>query len=507
MTIRDQIAQRHLLPAAGLEPTIKSPAQYVRIIVSEHWAASTSGQLITSCLVNLLCRQAKLVRHIEIVVPQARNLVRLPSGDSAKPFPDCLRDLAEWAVGGTVTVSTIQTTATADHTLFVGGQPCAQALNQEHALTLVADGWRAWVGDPSRAPRSISPTSTVPLGPFLAAALAAGEIFKRSRGILRGKFLSGDGYSLWTGASSPDWYTLEDGPTTTGIYLPPTHLVGTGAVGNALAYIIASLGLTDGYVVAIDDDRYDETNLNRCPLAGWLDVGDCKVNPIARTLRAANVGVFHFAGDIKSYVADGRTGLSTNVARQVDDLTFEVVASCVDKGISRHDIQGLRPRLLCGGSTLDLQAKSNLYTGRRGSACLACFNPAEQHGEKIRALESQLRKAPADERGRFLREHGFDVPAVEGYLSGARCGNLGEAALKDFATRPAPEFSTGFVSLGAGLLLAAALLRNTAFLSAAPRRPDMASLNFLNGGFGDSNLGADDACELRCQERLAAFTA
>ncbi len=82
-------------------------------------------------------------------------------------------------------------------------------------------------------------------------------------------------------------------------------------------------------------------------------------------------------------------------------------------------------------------------------------------------------------------------------------GGLGEAALREFATRPTAEFSVGFVSLGAGILLAAALLRSALFSSTAPLRGDMTTLNFLNGGFADAWLAADDGCERKCQLRFA----
>jgi hypothetical protein len=337
----------------------------------------------------------------------------------------------------------------------------------------------------------------------LAAALAAGEIFKRSRGIRRGRFLSGDGYSLWSGESSQKWIDLADGPEVTGAVLPPAHIVGAGAVGNALAYIIANLGLVEGYLVVIDDDNYDDTNLNRCLLAGWLDIAKPKVYAIERALKAARITAFPFPGTIKSYVTDMRVGLRADIAHQVNDLLFPVVASCVDKGAARQDVQGLHPHLLLGGSTLNLQAKSNLYIGRLGAACLACFNPVEKDGEKIRALENQLRKMPTRERGEFLIAHGLDAGSIEEYLSGAQCGGLGEAALRDYVMRPPAEFSAGFVSLGAGLLLASTLLRNTIFSADSPVRGDMTTLNFLNGGLGNSWLGADDNCQLNCQAMRA----
>ena len=247
MIVGDGIAHRHLLPVDGLDAMLHSEQQYIRIIVSERWASSNAGQLLTSCLINLLCRQVKLVRCIEIISPQTCALIRLPNGDAAKDFPACLPTLAEWAVNGAVTVSTTETETTADHTIFVGDVPTEPNLSQGDSLLLIGDGWRAWVGDPFRAPRSVSPTNSNPLGPFLAAALAAGEIFKRSRGIRRGKFLSEAGYSLWSGAVSSAWDALEEDPLVAGAALPPVHVVGAGAVGNALAYVVA--GLSEAYLV------------------------------------------------------------------------------------------------------------------------------------------------------------------------------------------------------------------------------------------------------------------
>ena len=85
---------------------------------------------------------------------------------------------------------------------------------------------------------------------------------------------------------------------------------------------------------------------------------------------------------------------------------------------------------------------------------MACFNPGERDGQRIRALEQQLRNMQVSDRTRYLSQNGLDVRAIEDYLAGVACGGLGETALKDFAVQPPNEFSVGFVSLGAGLLLA-----------------------------------------------------
>jgi len=130
---------------------------------------------------------------------------------------------------------------------------------------------------------------------------------------------------------------------------------------------------------------------------------------------------------------------------------------------------------------------------------LACFNPRERDGEKLRAIEADLRNMSTEELGQFLSDRGLGVDSAKDYLSGAQCGGFGEAAIRDFAIRQPSEFSAGFVSLGAGLLLATALLQKTAFSATEPARMDMTTLNFLNGRLADSGLGADDTCEQRCQ--------
>jgi hypothetical protein len=485
------IGNRHWLAVEGLDDTSRNEEQRVRVVVADGWASSCAGQLLTSCLVNLLCRQIGLVRHIEVAAPETPLLIRLPSGDSVGSFPASLETLATWAVNGAVPITTSRTPSPADQLVFVGEAP----RNLRQGLLVVGEGWKAWAGEPFHFGPSLTPISRNPLGPFLAAALAAGEIFKRGRGIRRGRFLSQDGYSLWSGVSSGTWIDLDDGPEITGAALSPLHIVGTGAVGNALGYVLANLGLSRAYLILIDDDHYDDTNLNRCLLAGWLDRGRRKVSGIERALKAGGLETFAFPGTIRSYAADARSGLRADVELEVADLIFSNVVSCVDKGTSRQDVQGLRPTLLLGGSTLNLQAKSNLYRHGLGGACLGCFNPAEKDGEKLRALESQLREMSLDERGEFLKERGLDVKAIEEYLSGAQCGGLGVAALRDFATRSPASFSAGFVSLGAGLLLASTLLRSVLFPANKPARRDMTTLNFLNGGFMDAELAVDNACE------------
>lgn len=502
MSDDSEIGDRHLQLADGLSDTLESDSQFVRIVVADDWGGSRAGQLLVTCLVNLLCRQVGLVSHLEVVAHPAAGAVRLPNGQAAGAFPNCLETLVRWAVGDKVSISTSETRQQADHLILIGSAATSKPLfARRQVITVIADGWCTWVGEPKNAPHHTSPKSRCPIGPFLGAALAAGEVFKRTRGITRGKFLSSAGYSLWSGNSQEDWSMLEQGPEVSGLRLDPIHVFGLGAVGNGLAYLMQNMELDHGYFVLVDDDSFDSTNLNRCFLAGAENVTQRKVDVVSSALRAYGIETYPFHGTVREYVSDSRQDLRSDIAEQVDNSVFEVVASCVDKGTSRQDIQALQPRLLMGGSTSDLSARTNWYSCRPGAACLACFNPKERDGEKIRSLETRLRLMANEERRRFLAEQGLNVEAIEEFLANPQCGSIGEAALNDFATRAPAQFSVGFVSLAAALLLGAALLKHTV-LKSPFHYSEMSVLNFLNGGRADANFGSDDKCEWKCQERL-----
>ncbi|RXH24056.1 hypothetical protein XH99_28605 [Bradyrhizobium nanningense] len=499
MAVAADISDRHLREAEGLSDKPLHRAQRVRITMNATWASSRAGQLLASCLVNLLARQVDLVSTIELHIPAVPTVIRLPNGDLADgSLDESLVQIAAWAVGDRVKVFASQTRAIgADITIAIGDDVSA---GKGVTLFAAGNGWKAWVGVPEHAPKGIVPTKSNPLGPFLAAALAAGEVFKRGRGLVRGRFLTANGYSLWTGAQSDRWDELGDGPDVSGGQLKPFHIVGAGAVGNGLAYILAYAELVDAYAAVIDDDTYDATSLNRCLLAGHEDVGDPKVEAIEASLIKHGVGAYGFDGTISWYLTAARTGLRSDLAQQASNLSFDLAVSCVDRGVSRQDIQGLAPSSLFGGSTLRLGARSDFYPDRPGAACLSCFNPPEQDGEKLRALEKKLRQLSEEQRSAFLREQGIDPAVVEAYLSSPKCGTLGEAALRDLATRSVGEFSVGFVSLGAAILLASKLFRQV-LLSSPPAGGDVTALNFLNGGLQSSFLGADEHCHWGCQER------
>jgi len=491
----DGLGHRHLLGTAGIGQPGSRPGFRVRIVAPASWATTKSGQIIVSTLVNLLCRQVSVVCHIEIDMPSVSAHILMPDGSMFARFSDAVAALPRWAVDNKVTLSFCCSDAPPDFTVFVGGSSGHAA---GRAITVLGDGWRAWVGDPAHSPTNVRPTSDNALGPMLAAALGAGEVFKRHCGLTRGKFLTAATYSLWSGETSGHWGAVADGPSVDRCAIPPFFLMGAGAVGNDVAYILGYL-MVSPYAVLVDSQAYSWTNLNRCLISGWNDCTHDKVESVARFLGACGIDSFPFRGTVKEFVAAPWTGLRDDVNKDVGDLKFGIVLSCVDNSLARHDIQGLAPTLLLGGSSLGLQAKTQYYSGCSGAPCLACFHPVEPNAERFADLKQQLTALDMEARRAFLIANKLDVDAVERYLRDPDCGGFGEAALRDFVTAPPDEFSVSFVSLGSALLLVASLLRRTVFAHAARAREDFSTLNFLNGNLHDHAVAADDGCQRHCQ--------
>lgn len=493
MTVDPKIASRHMLGTDGLALRPNSIRQHIRIIITPRWAESAAGQLMAECLVNLLSRQVVLIERIEVVSPAVALLIHPVVKGVGDTLPAYLKALGAWSVGMEVLTASVSTSNRADQTVVIGTDPMQDCTD---AIVCIADGWKAWIGRSQDAPQVSPSLSGTPIGPLFAGALVAGEIFKKTWGLRRGRFLESNGYSLWTNNENPSWDKLDAGPELPRLHISSFLLVGCGAVGNVFAYVLAHLKTCDAYPVLLDDDSYDTTNLNRCLLAGTEDLKKNKGTVLALRLKEAGIESFPFDGRLMQFVGDPRRGLRADLAEEIDNGHFPMVVSCVDKGDGRQDIQGLSPLMLFGGSTLDLQAKTNTYAGESNAACLGCHNPREHRAEAMVEIERELRAMSPEARTTFLRERDLDTREVELYLNDPQCGQLGRAALLNFAATPPPEFSVGFVSLGAGVLLAANVFRTLLSPEKTVHSSAMITFNFLNGNLLVSALARDHQCEL-----------
>jgi molybdopterin/thiamine biosynthesis adenylyltransferase len=432
MNTDERIADRHLREVNGLGSAADMRAVRVGVTADPAWAGSPAGQHFLVCLVNLLSRLTETVTHIHLVIPPVPVLVLMPYGRAAGDLGSALAAIPAWAVDKEVSVTTGATVTGVDVALCLGEPPAF--LGSIPALCAIADGWRFWVGTPENMPEGVRVSASgTPLGPFLAACVLAGEVFKKARGMARGRPITSLAYSLWSGHTDA-WSSLDAGPELAGHTLPPFYLVGAGAVGQGVATILGATPLAGGYVVTIDDDLHDKTNLNRCFLAGTTDVGHAKVLAVSRYLRESPVVCLLHEGTIAEYVSKPKPSLRPELDLAEAEGSYGTVVSCVDKGKSRQDIQGLRPKLILGGSTVGLSAKTNVYDFVPGTPCLGCHNPAENDGERLRELERLLRGMSPAEREVYLRAHVPNPGPILEYLADGKCGTVGETMLRDLAT-------------------------------------------------------------------------
>ena len=482
------IGDRHERPVAGL-------GDHGGIVVRLSTGPLTrrADQLIVACLINLLCRMTGSVGVIELDSPSAELRIPLADGQGPGPVFERMKAFANWAVGDAVKVVR-RSSLVPNYTISVGA-----ALPSNSAdLYVTGAGWIAWIG--TETPITELTDGPNPIGPWFAASLAAGEVFKRARGLSRGRFaLSDEGYDLWDGRTGP-LKSLTEGPSLKGHTLPPFILVGAGAVGQG---IIALLGVSkiSTFVVTIDDDAHDGTNLNRCFVAGTEDVEHPKVNAVARYRSITELPGVEFEGTLQRFVQHGPLDDMPEAMRlaQLDD-SFEVIFSAVDKNTSRWDVQGLKPHLVIGGSTDQLTAKAMTYGAQTDGPCLACHNPREEDGARRRELEQRIRGLDEVKARAFLTDLGIDPEEIDAVLDYLRnepvCGSVGDRVLGKLAGSSTGEFSVSFVSMAAAVLALVRLLQATTLKDGAPARKVMSSIAFRNLSYSDDGLSRDLSCPM-----------
>ncbi|PDT35838.1 MULTISPECIES: ThiF family adenylyltransferase [Sinorhizobium] len=419
----------------------------------------TAGQLgnqlarqhLLVCLVNLLARLHGSVKTIKLQV----------SGDITVPLPHApplgnafaaMENLAAWANGGRIPV--LAATGESDITIDISYNPVEGA-----HLYACGAGWKSWIGvrPPDFALGEDEPGC---LGPYFAATMLAGEVFKMSKGLIKGRYATNDAYSLWTGEVGA-WDDLADGPPVRGTSLPAVYLVGAGAVGQGVMQVLGASELADAYVVTIDHVHHDKegTNLNRCFLAGIEDILEPKVDVVSRYRGLTNLNGFEFKGRLGDYLIGEKVGLRPDLVEAERADRYDLVVSAVDINRSRQDIQGLSPTIVIGGSTDSLRAQATSYGVVENAECLGCWNEPEDDRARAILLEASLRSLSVEERRHRLAGQVGDLDAALAYLAAAkpRCGQLGESDVRSFTTAVSPEFSVSFVSMAAAVMTAARL--------------------------------------------------
>lgn len=472
----EKLGDRHL---RGISPEARSEflTGHVRIVAAAHVAMTRRGQITLWFLANLLARQFGVVRRIEFAVPDVSLLPGVAFFGSAPTLTAALVSTVHGIARDTIEVHTGPDARTSD--LEINVTPIFSVGVERRAIGIWSAGWRCAAG--SHLECDESEEGDDPIGPILAACLGAAEAFRcitnwkgKGREIARTLY-----FSAWDGEERDSWSALARGESCSDLRLPPFYLVGAGAVGQALA---ATLGLCrglHGHAVILDRDPLDETNFNRYCLA-WSGCGTSdKTTLSADALRSAGLTVDPIPVHLDQYLQlpTPRTG---SPEMNADELAyrFPLVVSCVDKNHARHSIQNLWPRLIFGGSTDGLSAKIMRYDVAGQGECLKCANPITEE-PTIEAQAEALRKmAPEQLAATLAALPASDQEAVRRYLADPKCGELAETVITELGREQRREFAVGFVSVGAGTLLAAALLQHA--MARGNRMNDTANLVTLS---------------------------
>jgi len=480
-----KLGNRHLTGNDKFEiETSGARSRRVCITASPSVAATHAGQHCLWMLTNLLARQFGVITTLQInvpLVPAIRAAILFGTGETLQ---DALVSTAKLVAGDAMDiVEGNQQTAHADAEAGVG------RFQQQapFSVAVLADGWRVLAGKPGVIPDFV-PTSKKPLGPYFAACLAAGEIFKQLAGLKpgRGRPIEYLAFSLWDYQKCDSWEAAEPGLWPEGILLPPFYLVGAGAVGQAAIACLAACPGIGGYVTIIDDDAVDATNRNRYALAHSGNLGVNKALIAVNAVTRNNFLALAYPGRWEAYVQ----GL--NRPEQRDDVLaleqhwkFQRVLSCVDKNGPRHSIQNVWPEIILGGSTFECGVLVQAYDLRTEGECLKCSNPIEQDGRTIEGETALWKQMTPGQRRQLAEQKGLNLQAIEDHLNHPECGQLGQQEIAKFVLDPRQDWSVGFVSVAAGVLLAAKLVQwEIAGVDAAfpPARGQALRFSFLNPG-------------------------
>lgn len=383
-------------------------------------------------LVNLLARQEGVVARVALTCPAG---VELRGRVVPLAGSDC--DLATALLEGAAAIGAVPVTAgsaTAAVRLVVGPGPAIPG-------ALRVWGERAWGGYSASGVASADAESPLPLGPYAAACLATGYVFNAVRRP-DARRPSAAFYSLWsfTASAMPPPALADTGPHDVAARLGLV-LAGCGAVGCAWLHTIwAAAGLSGRALIAdADTEGVDLSNLNRCVVFGSASLGLRKASGAADICADAGVALVPHDGPVEE-------------AAELPPLLL----SAVDTNSARRAVQGLYPAHVISASTEGMRAELLRCDPVAGAPCLCCFNPPEAE-----LPDAELRRrflAASPDRQRKLAEAvGQTLADAIAWATDGVCGYAGDRVMAQMRTQEpgARAFAVGFVSVMAGLMLAA----------------------------------------------------
>lgn len=449
---------RHLRPepSGKLKGLITGP-RTVLVRATLPYAGTFAGQVLLQLLVNLLCRQFGVIDKVWLDIPPT------PVDQRAFPFPilPLQEQLTEQllalgrAVGGKeIPIELIDHGKLPSAVAIIGSdvEPISEG---SFSVAACGDGWDAFCSPSAKTPQ-VSGTSEVPFGPFLSACLVAGAIFRHFHQIPPAPTAS---LCLWD-FDEATWHDTCTGMPLAGLRLPSAHLIGLGAVGAAFALALAVTPGISGSLIGLDPQKTDTTGRNRLLSAFYEEIGWSKALLTARLFDGSGMRFYANESRWPDYATDPRRYVPPDIRSEEEQFRYAWVISCVDRNIHRQNIARFLPRNVLSGSTDGLVAQATYFAMEGPRECLACNHPIPHFSLEERVQELQG-LSPADRQARY--ENWGLAPAVQAaideYLYNPTCGQAAEAELRRLGVDGTTDWSVGFVSAAAGVMLAAYFTR------------------------------------------------
>lgn len=457
-------------------------------MVAPQTAHLAAAQHTAWMLINLLARTDGIVKAVQLICPP-----NLPLAGRVVPLAPRDVSLDDALVMGGQAIGAVPVDLTAapapgctqlvvGHAAGINGAPSEPAGRRY----VIGQGWWGGVSDqPMTLPEG---ESALPIGPYIAAALAVGEIYLHLRLPPQTRLTPlSYGWDSWTQALSVQ--PAPGAPTDLyGADLSGVALAGVGAVGSTWVHTLwASPGLVGDITVADADAKgIDTTNLNRSPLFGQDSLRRQKATEAARITTDCSITWQPYNGRLEAHLP----------------VTPQVLVSAVDTNQAREALQSRYAPAMLSGSTRDLRAEV-LRAGPPGiGACLRCYNPPETF-----TGDDELR-AQADDRGpeairQLALDSGVEEVDVRRWLDRGHCDDVGDRLLNTLRRSAASEtptrFAVGFTSVLAGVLLAAETVKVTLgqTLTGGHSERNNVTFQFLKPGSSvnrSSPLGRDPRC-------------
>lgn len=427
------------------------PGIKVGIQVSESVVATVHGQLVTLMLVNLLARQFGVVHTVSLRASAAPACERLRKVNPtlAGQFPEFLDHLAA-SVSGVEGFLSTWAGEDPDLWIIVGPDVDPRAMKMP-AVAVYGDDWTARATTSGSLEISKPSSASWAFGCFLAGCLGAAFAFRVAA---QGRHAVEVELSLWEEATRK--------PPRGSVVLPNFYLLGAGAVGAAFMYCLAWAGDVQGRAIVVDPQSQSETDRNRLVSGEFSTVGADKVALIDRMMAHSDLKVFPNVGRWPDeYVLDASRQRPAVLSASEAEDRYEWIISAVDRNRDRRGIANYLPRHVLSGSTDGLAAQTAYYSVQGEYECLACNHPvADLPGlEKLRVTLSNM---SAVQRTEWMDRRGANPEtraAIDEFLSDPACGGLGEMELARLGREGEVDWSVGFVSVAAGVLLCANFVR------------------------------------------------